>query len=146
MPSLNLTVSASTRVRVWNINAYRFRIEVTASDGIDSRVFIYQRGPVDPYRGIPVDYFCTVAGPVDMEELPGDAPNPEQNYPYYRLPYVELDVRTTASAEDLQKKILERVAVLVDAVSRLAQLQVIKEVQFGQPSGTGGSNSSSVPA
>jgi hypothetical protein len=139
---LRLTISESTRVDVWRYGAYRLRFVVDATENIDHRVFIFHHGTADPLTGVVVDYFERVAGPVDLEEIPPDAPDPTRMYPFFRKDVVELDARSTEIAEHLKHHIQKQLEVLVDAVPRLADLSQTTEVWIGGPQPADGSFSS----
>ena len=84
------------------------RVEVTAVEGpdMDSNVFIYRRNPSSP------------AG----------EPNPDQSWPFYRLPFVELDMQSAAQADSIWKEIEAEVCALVRAMDKLTDLKALQDV------------------
>ncbi len=127
---IRLTRSAATTVNFNNYGVYRLRIDVTDVEGpdLDANVFIYKRNPPSAYTSLSCDTFEAVAGPPQLASIPAGEPDPDQSWPFYRLPYVELDVASTAQAEQIWNEIQEEVCTLVAAMNRLDNLEVIQEV------------------
>jgi hypothetical protein len=130
MRRIRLTRYASTQVNFNNYGAYRIRIEVTAVEGpdLDENIFIYRHNPPSPYTTLSTDTFEAVAGPPQLAAMPAGEPNPDMNWPYYRLNYVELDVASTEQAEAIWQEIQQEACVLVQALDRLTQLQAVQDV------------------
>lgn len=130
MRRIRLTRYAPTVVNFNNYGAYRLRIEVTAVEGpdLDENIFIYRRNPPSPYTTLSTDIFEAVAGPPQMADIPAGEPNPDLNWPYYRLNYVELDVASTEQAEAIWQEIQQETCVLISAMNRLTQLQAVQDV------------------
>jgi len=90
--------------------AFRMVATVTAADGIDLNLFVYQRLTLEPVTQTTGDVFIKVASPSDIEEYPVGNPNPNASVPYYRLSQVDLIFRNVdlmtetwdAIVEDLQ--------------------------------------------
>lgn len=127
---IRLTRYAANTVAFNNYGAYRLRIEVTAVEGpdLDDNIFIYQRNPPSAYTNLSCDVFQAVAGPPQLAAIPAGAPDPELSWPYYRLNYVELDVASTAQADEIWNEIQAEVNALVAAMERLTQLQAVQDV------------------
>jgi hypothetical protein len=130
MRRIRLTRYAPTLINFNNYGAYRLRIEVTAVEGpdLDENIFVYRKNPPSPYTTLSTDNFEAVAGPPQMADIPAGEPNPDLNWPYYRLNYVELDVASTEQAEAIWLEIQQETCVLIDAMNRLTQLQAIQDV------------------
>ena len=126
----------------WHLRAYRLRVEaVEACGGIDVNVFVYRRHPADPHTGQIFDEFVAVAGPVDMADRPIGAPA-EGSDPFFRLSYVELDVRSSEEFQQIWEDLKTEVCVLVEAMDRLDQLKLAEEVWCGDSCATAVSESS----
>jgi hypothetical protein len=127
---IRLTRYAANTVAFNNYGAYRLRIEVTAVEGpdLDENIFIYQRNPPSAYTNLSCDAFQAVAGPPQLAAIPAGEPDPELSWPYYRLNYVELDVASTAQADEIWNEIQAEVNALVAAMERLTQLQAVQDV------------------
>lgn len=118
-----------------NVNyqwAGAFRLRVEASDptgsGADPNVFVYRRDPVNPYTGEANDTFFAVASPVDLAEYPVGDPDPDAQFPFFRLDYVELDFRAVSQAREVWELVREGVCNLLAALEKLEQLQAVEEV------------------
>lgn len=126
-----------------------FRLRVEASDpndtGADPNVFLYQRDPANPYNGEVADLWLGIASVVDLAEYPVGEPNTETTYPFFRLDYVEIDLRATALAEDTWLIIISEVDNLLKILDRMELLVPTSEVYVGDAIVTdnGGSSSSS---
>lgn len=142
---IRLTRSAPTLLQLNNYGAYRLRVEVTDFEGpdLDGNVFIYRHKPPSPYTALSCDTFEAVAGPPQLAAIPAGAADPDQSWPFYRLPYVELDVASTAQAEQIWNEIQAEVCVLIEALNRLDNLQVIQEVWCPSPPDPGSQSSQS---
>jgi len=114
-------------------SALRIRIEASDPDatGTDPAVFLYRRDPVNPYTSTHTDTFMTVCSPVDLAEYPVGAPSTASEYPFFRLHYVELDVRSTLYAKEIWLAIVREVQILLEAMERLAQLSLTETVNLG---------------
>jgi len=131
--------------------AFRLRIECSdpSNSGADPNVFVYRRDPANPYDGTANDTFFAVASPVDLSEYPVGEPNPDAQYPFFRLDYVELDFRATSQANEVWVIVVREVNNLLQALDRLENLQLTEEVWVGAPLPTdpgGGSESGSSSA
>lgn len=143
---LKLTQFSVQNVNYQYLGAYRLRLE--ASDplqtGADPNVFLFLRGPEDPYTNIINDFFHCVASPVDMSEYPALEPSDNTPYPFFRLSYIELDLRTEQLATEVRDTIVREVDVLLKALDRLEQLVPGAEFFVGNdPEGSSSSSSSS---
>jgi len=132
---LQLTRYAPKKILFNNYGAYRLRIEVTGVEGddLDEYIFIYKRNPISVYTQQSCDTFEAVAWPPQLSDYPAGEPNPDQGWPYYRLNYVELDVASSAQAEQIWKEIQAEACVLVEAMNRLDDLKSVETVWCPSP-------------
>jgi hypothetical protein len=135
MSTRRIRLTRYATVAVSNYKAYRLRVEVTAVEGpdIDSNIFVYRRNPASPYTQQSTDTFEAVAGPPQLAAIPAGEPDPDQSWPFYRLPYVELDVISTAQADAIWNEIQAEACELVESLDRLTQLQAIQDVWCPSP-------------
>jgi hypothetical protein len=142
---IRLTRYAATTINYNNYGAYRLRIEVTGVEGadLDANIFIYKRNPPSPYTDLDCDNFEAVAGPPQMAAIPAGAPNPDMEWPYYRLNYVELDVASATQADSIWAEIQAEACVLVSAMEKLTALQAIEDVWCPSPPDPGSTSSQS---
>jgi hypothetical protein len=127
---IRLTRYAAVNVNYTYYGAYRMQVAVTSvqGDDLDKYIFIYKRNPVSPYTGEGCDEFLAVAGPSQMGDVPAGAPDPDKNWPFYRLDSVELDFMAAAQAEQAWEDIQEEVCRLVAGMDDLEKLQAISDV------------------
>lgn len=132
------------------LGAFRLRVEVSdpCDAGTDPHVFLFQRKPPNPYNDVVEDEWLGIASPVDMSEFPVGEPNETTAYPFFRLNYLEVDLRSVDVAHTVWKLIQEEVAVLIQALDRMELLVPTEEVYVGAAAceSTGGSESSSSSA
>lgn len=129
-----------TRYEVQNINweyygVFRLRVEASDAEGegLDANVFIYQRTIVDPYSSTVCDRFVAVAGPAQFAMYPAEEPNTEHGYPFYRLPYVELDFLAQSEAEKFWNTVKNEVDILIQGMQRAQELSAVEVVWFPSP-------------
>lgn len=129
---IKLTRSAVSNINNFYYGAWRMRIDASDAEGegLDPYVFIYQRGLVNPHTGEPCDNFCAVVGPAQLSQIPIGAPDEANNYPFFRLDYVELDFQAQAVADETWTLIKKEVGILVEGMGKLSQLSVVEEVWF----------------
>mgnify|MGYP000597036515 CR=1 FL=1 len=113
------------------LSAFRLRVEVELTHGIEPQIFVYRRDLANPYTGDVLDTFFTIASPVDMAEYPSEEPDPQKAYPFFRKRFVELDFRSTALADEAWRLIVEEATTLVHALNRLEDLEPVEEVWIG---------------
>lgn len=144
--AIKLKKFAVKNVNFQYLSAFRLRIEVETSHGMDPRIFVYRRDLANPYTNDVLDTFFTIASPVDMEEFPPEEPDSRKAYPFFRKRFVELDFRSTALADEAWKLIVEETTALVHAMNRLEGLEVVEEVWIGPyPDDPAGSHSEPDP-
>lgn len=121
--------------RLANYGAYRLRVEIEDlfGDWPDDCLFIYQRRPANAYSGANVDTFEAVAGPSQLSDYPANDPDPDQGWPKYRLNYVQLDLISSAQAEEVYQRIKESVEILAEALDRLDTFSQIEETWVPYP-------------
>lgn len=78
----------------------RIRVDITCGTNIDTSVFAYRMLPADPY-GNNEGHFSHICSPVDMADWPKGGPNVGNSPEWFRLPYVDLLVRSVAEAQNL---------------------------------------------
>lgn len=142
---LKLTRSELQNVDYQYLGAFRLRIDVADRDnsGTDPNVFIYRRDPVNPYSGLANDTFFAVCSPPDMSEFPVGEPDPNKPFPFFRLNYVEVDLRSTTLVERVWAIIVREIDQLLQGLTRMEQLVVVQEVDVGPLTTTGDSESAS---
>lgn len=124
---IKLTRFSTKSANVHYINGFNLFVQTSMAQGMSDKVFLYSRLPPDPYTGLECDVFQTIAGPVDMEEWPEDAPDPTAPFPYFRKNVVDVVVRSTAEADLLWETIKKEVCILVEALNRLDELKQVEE-------------------
>ncbi len=104
------------------LGAYRLQVQVAEIEDMPEEIFIHER-KVDPDTAEITDTFCAVASPVDIYEMPINAPNSESAY--FRKSSMDGYVRSTAEAEDIWNSIQRETCILIEALNRYDTLTVI---------------------
>lgn len=84
----------TSRYLVGRIDGVRLRIDVTATLGVDSNVFAYILQPLNPQTGAQAAAFDHVCSSADLAEFPVAAPRVATEPPWFRLPYVDVILRS----------------------------------------------------
>lgn len=115
------------------LGAARLRIEASDADGTgaDPNVFLYLQGQPSPVDQSVTAYPRGVASPVDMADYPVGAPTSETAYPFFRLSYIELDLRTIGLVNQVWTTYIREVGVLLEALDRLDALTLTDVVTVG---------------
>jgi hypothetical protein len=86
---------------------HRLQVWVDEYDGVDPRIFVWQRGPAVPGQATPNDFFVNIASVVDLEEYPpgeaiGSSSSSESSsldlsdIPFFRMSHLDLVFRSVA--------------------------------------------------
>lgn len=92
-PSFKVKFSSTAPEKHDDIYAYALKAEIVNAVGMSDRLFVFQRSPANNV-GDAVDTFIQIAGPLELEEVPEDAPDLKNNMPYFRKSSVTLWFRT----------------------------------------------------
>jgi hypothetical protein len=131
---IQLRRSDVAKINFVYIAAWRMRVQVMQYEGpdVDPYVFIYKRGAPNPYTGDTCDSFQAICGPADLE-IPIGAPSATQNWPFYRLDWMECDFRSQIHANAVWDVIQTEVAVLLEGMGTLSQLKQTAELWIPSP-------------
>jgi hypothetical protein len=112
--------------------ASRVYMAVTDSVDIDPAIFVFQRHVAGESTGYSGEFFYSVAGLVEMADLP-DIPSGSIDEPFYRSSSITLDFASNEEAEEAILKIQKEVGFLVKANDFLLDpaTQVTEVVDFG---------------
>jgi len=95
------------------------RITVTGSTGgMSTKIFVWQRSSIPESEDFK-DIFIGVATPVDIDDIPVDTPDTEDEMPYYRTDVVELWFRNYEDFVFYSERIQTRISMLLEAVNGL---------------------------
>lgn len=130
VPKPELSVKYSTTVPDKHpaIFAYLLRAEIEYATGYPDHLFVFQRSPQNN-EGDSVDTFIQIASPLDVEEIPENAPDLQNNMPYYRAKKVELWFRNMEDLELAKKKIDDDLQTLVLTYNVLNGQQDKEEIE-----------------
>lgn len=127
---ISLTVRYLTTVKDNHprIYAYALRVSIINAIGCPDHLFVFQRTPKNN-EGDAVDEFIQIASPLETEEVPEDAPDFDNNMPYYRAKEVVLWFRNMEDLELGKNKIKEDLQTLVQTYKLLDGEQDKEEVE-----------------
>lgn len=101
--------------------AYNLRVIVTNAIDMPKEVFVYHRG-VFPATGDATesasDGFSHIATPLDLEEIPVNAPDMINEIPYFRTDMVQLSFRNVQDLKLTKEMIASDILLLVRALNQ----------------------------
>ena len=95
----------------YQVYAHSLKVEIVDAEGCSDHLFVFQRSKENEI-GDCVDEFIQIASPLDIEEVPEDAPRLDENMPYYRSKSVTLWFRCLEDLELAKSKIKEDLSTL----------------------------------
>ena len=101
------------------IYAYALKVEILSSDVCSDKLFLFQRskeGLDDSW----VDEFIQIASPLDIEEVPEDAPDLANNMPYFRKKEVTVWFRCVEDMKLAKEKIKSDLQTLAHTYETLS--------------------------
>lgn len=113
---LKVRFTQSPEVR--GIFEYALHAEVTASDGIPPKIFVYHQMPAG-LDGNTFAEFDHVATPVDMQEIPEDAAS--ETVPWYRTDKVTVWMRNADDLETARRLFIDDINALQKAYDTLTR-------------------------
>lgn len=135
---------ACSYYRLGRDDGIRVRFDVVASTGLSSRIFAYRMRPVSP-----VDrregFFSHICSPVDLAEYPEDAPVEGDSPEWFRLPYVDVLVRSVTEAENFVQAVREDARRLVATLRQTDTLMPGSEETVGTVADDDSESSSASP-
>jgi len=106
------------------------RITVTDWYNVDPNIFVYLRtGP--EIQGEYVDTFEAVASPVDLEEYPAQAPNENQEPPFFRMAQVDLISRNRALLDETWEAIKADRDELIRTLANICEMETNEVSRYG---------------
>jgi hypothetical protein len=127
-----------SNVQYSTMGTFRLRVEAMTMPGFttDPNVFLLYRLPTNPYDGSAQDLYYGVASPVDMAEYPIGEPNNTTTYPFFRLNYIEVDLRSITLLDQLWEFIKKQISALLQAMDTLDdKLELEEEILVGEVPG-----------
>lgn len=121
-PKFKVKFSTTTPDKHPEIYSYFLKAEVVEATGISDHLFVFQRSP-ENNEGDAVDSFIQIASPLELEETPEDAPDLQNNMPYFRRREVELWFRNMEDLELARRKMDDD----------LRTLSLTYKVLYGEP-------------
>jgi len=116
-----------------NIQGYRLVLSAVGTD-MPSEVFVCQRrvpSATDPeYNELP-DKFVSLADPVDLEHYPVDAPDLDNNVPYYRVAEITLVFRTIEELNEVKVMLDADIRDLIHSLTVIENDTVGETVNYG---------------
>ena len=113
MKKLEVKYTTNYEDRHDTLSVYTLNVEVTGSVNMTDKIFVFQ------YGGDAGDFFIKVATPIDLEEIPEDNANLEEEIPFYRLSSVSLEFESIEILQDTKKFIEQDINTLVRGVNSI---------------------------
>ena len=114
------------------LQSYDLRVEVTAATEMPEEIFIMHSGIAPVLRAGEgnADAFQCIADPVDLEELPVDEPDLDNDIPYYRVSDITLNFRDLETLEETKGYIEADIQNLVDSLKAADDLEEEEDVVY----------------
>lgn len=125
-------------------DGYRVRIEVDCAFDMPETIFVYRQMPKNPATGEKAGFFSHIASPVDLEEMPEQAPRLGEIPEWFRLNFVDILLRSTTEVEAFLADVLEDICRLKKSLDRLDTLAPAGTDVCGPPVECESSSSSEV--
>ena len=130
MYGLELTQEVSRYEVTGRPQAWRMRITVTDWYNVDPNIFVYMRtGP--EVQGSYVDTFEAVASPVDLEEYPAQAPDEDQEPPFFRMAQIDLISRNMTLLDETWESIKADRDELIRTLANICELETDEVSRYG---------------
>ena len=127
-PTLKVEYSNTVPEEHDPIYGYALKVEIVEATGISDHLFVFQRSP-DNNEGDAVDTFIQIAAPLEIEEVPENAPDPQHGMPYYRAKEVTLWFRTLEDLMLAKNKMRDDFTTLVKTYEVLNSDVYKKEIE-----------------
>ena len=105
------------------VYGYALRVKVTESEGIPTKIFVYQRGEHRINSGNYIDRFINIASPVDMDNVPEDEPMLDSGIPYYRTDEVILYFRCLEDLVESKNDIDADISHLIETYKQFSEME-----------------------
>jgi hypothetical protein len=114
------------------LQSYDLRVLVESAVDMSKKVFILQKGaPPPPVDGAVQDErFVCIADPVDLEEIPEDTPDLENEMPYFRVDEVTLRFRSMDILEETKELIAADLQQLVNSLKAADNMELTEEETY----------------
>lgn len=117
----------------WNGQGFRFAATVYGARDMNDHVFRYLRRPLNPRTGATEDVFDGVCSAADMADFPEDAPRAGEDPAWFRLPTVDLVLRSQREVHDAWTILVDELGALVEALNLQDTLITGIDVAIGAP-------------
>ena len=130
--SISLDVRYSKQERDTGVFAYLLRVEVSHATDMTDKIFVFQRNvmSLDAEANRLSDQFMSIADPVDLEEFPEDAPDLDNQMPYYRKNSVDLVFRSMVELEETKALIEADIRTLVNSMKASQTVVTMEEATY----------------
>ena len=113
------------------LQSYDLRVLVEATTDMPEEIFVMQRGVPVPGEETDVgDSFVCLADPVDLEEYPVNAPDLENEMPYFRVKDITLRFRNMEILEETMALLADDIQNLVNALKAAEVIPLYEEVTY----------------
>lgn len=134
---------STSRYRVGRDDGVRIRIWVGTACEVTENIFAYRMLPLNPVTGAQAGTFSHVCSPTDLEEYPEEAPLAGHLPEWFRLPYVDVVLRSRQERDDFLLNVKEDVIRLLATLEKMDVLEPGGDVSYGATCPDESSSSSS---
>jgi hypothetical protein len=125
------------------IDGVRLRIEASDAEDMPNKIFAYLLMPMKPSTLERVGNFDHVCSPVDLEEYPEDEPLANVEPAFFRLDYIDIEVRSQTELDKWLQDITADVDSLKASLDIMDDVELVREIWIGPPPAESSSSSDS---
>jgi len=124
---------AVSRYNYHSTDGVRVRIEAANAELMPEKIFAYLLLPMKPAAGEREGAFSHVCSPTDLAEFPEDDPVPGVRPEWFRLNYVDVQLRSRSEAKQFIQDVIDDVQRLKSTLDTMDTLQSGGTIWVGSP-------------
>lgn len=133
--SISLDVRYTKELEQSNLYSYGLLVEALASTDMSKKIFVIRRGvpsvnDSELNEPVELDEFVWIASPLELDQIPEDAPNLTTGLPYYRTDSVRFSFRSVSELSDTLNLIKQDIAKLVKALKREQAIEDVEDIKY----------------
>jgi hypothetical protein len=125
--------TGQTRYVAGAVQGYRLTVTAVRGSEMPNEIFRYIMRPTDPTTGATAGFLDGICSPADLEDLPINAPRPQDSPQFFRLATVDVVLRSQTEANEFWQDILDDVDMLINTLNLMDDQTPFQLVRLGNP-------------